>query len=863
MFWIFTSGLLYIPNFVCAFTDNECYVTSKEYFYHQGDVTIGAFFPLHIFFTANKVPDKYLLYSYQDFRVQYKFKNYQFVLALMFAIEEINRNPHLLPNITLGYDIYNVPYTEKNILYRVFLWRTGMINPLPNCDCGHKRKSPAVITGPSWSASAHIGTLLQLYKIPQVTFGPFDSILNDQGQFNSLYQIAPKETSLTLAIVFLMLHFGWSWVGVILPDDHRGTQILSDLRENMESHGICIAFLKMISGTWNAFSNVLWKNIEKIEESSANVIVIYGDIISVQGLIRHIAQLLVTWKVWVLNSSWDVDTYSDYFMVESFHGSLVFSHHHEEVVEFINFVQTVNPYKYPEDSYLPKFWHLFFKCSFSKFDCQLLENCQPNASLDLLPRHLFDPSMGEEGYNIYNAVYAVVYSLHEMHLQQIQTQPYANGEEMVFSPWQLLPFLKNTIMKSHVRGHTVTDGERNLDTKYDILNFWNFPSGLGLKVKVGTYSLSAHQGLQFSLCEQMIQWPTGFTKTPQSVCSESCGPGFRKAAQEGKPVCCFDCTPCADNEISNKTDMDHCVKCPESHYANSEKNHCLQKSVSFLAYEEPLGMALTITALGFSVLTAVVLVVFVKHRDTPIVKANNRALSYTLLLTLFICFLSSLLFIGQPNTATCILQQTAFGILFTVALSTVLAKAITVVIAFKATVPARMVRWLMASRAPNFIIPFCTLIQLIICGIWLLTSPPFIDQDTHTEHGHIIIVCNMGSTVAFHTVLGYLCSLALGSYTMAFLSRNLPDTFNEAKFLSFSMQVFFCVWITFLPVYHSTKGKVMVAMEVFSILASSIALLGLIFAPKCYIILLRPEKNSSHGIRHKKHSRRNIHLNLV
>ncbi|XP_028641667.1 vomeronasal type-2 receptor 116-like [Grammomys surdaster] len=309
--------------------------------------------------------------------------------------------------------------------------------------------------------------------------------------------------------------------------------------------------------------------------------------------------------------------------------------------------------------------------------------------------------------------------------------------------------------------------------------------------------------------------------------------------------------------------MDQCVKCPESHYANSEKNHCLRKSVSFLAYEEPLGMTLTITALAFSLLTAVVLVVFVKHRDTPIVKANNRALSYTLLLTLFICFLSSLLFIGKPNTATCILQQTAFGILFTVALSTVLAKAITVVIAFKATVPARMVRWLIVSRAPNFIIPICTLIQLIICGIWLVTSPPFTDQDTHTEHGHIIIVCNMGSTVAFHTVLGYLCSLALGSYTMAFLSRNLPDTFNEAKFLSFSMQVFFCVWITFLPVYHSTKGKVMVAMEVFSILASSIALLGLIFAPKCYIILLRPEKNSCHSIRHRKHSRRNIHLDLV
>jgi vomeronasal 2 receptor len=142
----------------------------------------------------------------------------------------------------------------------------------------------------------------------------------------------------------------------------------------------------------------------------------------------------------------------------------------------------------------------------------------------------------------------------------------------------------------------------------------------------------------------------------------------------------------------------------------------------------------------------------------------------------------------------------------------------------------------------------------------MTTSPPFIDQDAHTEHGHIILLCNKGSAVAFHSVLGYLCILALGSYTMAFFSRNLPDTFNESKFLSFSMLVFFCVWVTFLPVYHSTKGKVMVAMEVFSILASSTALLAFIFGPKCYIILLRPEKNSFNHIKKKTRSKQKILL---
>ncbi|CAO2630171.1 Vomeronasal type-2 receptor 116 [Lemmus lemmus] len=370
-----------------------------------------------------------------------------------------------------------------------------------------------------------------------------------------------------------------------------------------------------------------------------------------------------------------------------------------------------------------------------------------------------------------------------------------------------------------------------LDEEYDILNFWNFPNGLKQNMKVGTFSPKAPQGQQLFLSDHMIQWATGFTELPFSVCTESCVPGFRKFPQEGKAPCCYDCIPCPENEISNETDMDNCEKCPESHFANTQKNSCLQKGVIFLSYEDPLGMALSCMALGCSVLTAGVLGVFVKHHHTPIVKANNRALTYVLLITLTFCFLCPLLFIGQPNPVTCILQQSTFSVLFTVALSTVLAKTLTVVLAFKATVPGRMVRWLMMSRVPNFIIPICTIIQLVLCGVWLSTSPPFIDSDVHSEHRHIIILCNKGSIVAFYCVLGYLCSLALGSYTMAYLSMNLPDTFNEAKFLTFSMLMFFSVWVTFLPVYHSTKGKVMVIMEIFAILASCAGLLGCIFSP--------------------------------
>jgi vomeronasal 2 receptor len=241
-------------------------------------------------------------------------------------------------------------------------------------------------------------------------------------------------------------------------------------------------------------------------------------------------------------------------------------------------------------------------------------------------------------------------------------------------------------------------------------------------------------------------------------------------------------------------DSEQCIQCPPYEYPDSKRNHCLLKVVTFLAFEDSLGMALACTALCFSVITAVVLGVFVKHHDTPIVKANNRTLSYILLISLLLCFLCSLLFIGHPNTATFMLQQISFGLIFTVAVSTVLAKTITVILAFKAMKPGKTMRWLLTSGASNSVIPVCSLIQLILCGILLRTFPSFVDRDAQAEHSHIITTCNKGSTTVFYCVLGYLGSLALGSFAVAFLARNLPDTFNEAKYLTFHMLVFCTVW---------------------------------------------------------------------
>uniref|UniRef100_A0A803TCK5 G-protein coupled receptors family 3 profile domain-containing protein n=1 Tax=Anolis carolinensis TaxID=28377 RepID=A0A803TCK5_ANOCA len=753
--------------------------------------------------------------------------NYQHILALIFAIKAINENSLILPNITLGFFIYNshflAYFTYRASMELLSTWD----NFFPNYKCDAQDNLAAVIGGPTSEVCLFMADILCAYKFSQVSSPVF---------FHNMF---PSTTHQYTGILDLILYFQWKWIGVMYFKSEMGERFAHKVLPMFMQKGICFDFIKA-AVLINFFSEIETMKNELIETSylvgtsTANAVIIHGEI-----------QSIVVFRIWIeipfyfdlpkINKVWIMTAEIDFALLPI---------QRDWDLRFHEFLQDRKPDTDQEDGFIGDFWQQAFMCSFPRLNLdESPENiCTEENKLETLPMSVFEMSMTSHSYSIYNAVYAVAHALHDMdssnwnisHSMHSFLHQYTG--EGSFCNFLLLYF--GVIL------HISFNKNGELIAGFDIVNWVTFPNETFSRVKVGRIDPQSLPTVEFTVHEDA---------QPLSLCNDHCYPGYSKRKKEGKPFCCYDCIPCPEGKISAQKDVDNCFQCPEDHYPNKKRDFCIPKSLTFLTFEEALGTSLASSALLLFCVTSVVLGIFLKHRDTPIVKANNRTLTYTLLLSLLLSFLCALLFIGKPQKMTCLLRQTAFGIIFLVAISSVLAKTITVILAFQATKPECMWRKWLGKRMATSIVLSSLLIQATICTVWLSTFPPFPDLDVNSMAEEVILKCNEGSITMFYCLLGFMGFLSICSFTSAFFARKLPDSFNEAKFITFSMLVFCSVWISFVPTYLSSKGKYMVAVEIFSILASSAGLLGFIFFPKCYIIILRPDMNTKEQVMKRKH----------
>ncbi|XP_069816191.1 extracellular calcium-sensing receptor-like [Dendropsophus ebraccatus] len=786
---------------------------------------------------------------------------YQRAQAMYFAVKEVNKTPDFLPNITLGFQLYDSCAVLPSAMSGTLQLLSGHGQPVPNYRCNQYSRLAAVVGHSTSTYSISLAHILGLYRYPQISHFSTSSLLSDRIQFRSFFRTVPSDAFQSRGLAQLVLHFGWTWIGLVALDDDYGQQGIQLVKRDILQAGACVAFTeKIVSSRQDRNAPHI---VRVVKHSTATVVVFFSTDVDIGFVLDEMLRQNITGKVWIASEAWSTSAFfSEKKYSNLLLGTIGFALLSGSMPGFGDFLNKINPSIVVGNKWIKTLWEQVFGCKFqdqtsaNNFSNSLIK-CTGQESLEGIQNSFNDVSSLRVTYNVYTAVHAIAKALSDLGKCKKGDGPFPNGtcaDIENFKPWQLLHYMKKLRLNTSDGRQLFFDENGDPPAVYDIVNWQLSPEGKLRQVKVGSYDTSITSGDVFTINTSQIQWGTGHHGVPASVCSPSCPPGFRKAAREGQPLCCFQCIPCPSEEIANHTDSLQCIKCPRDMWPNPTQDHCAPKTQEFLSHEDPLGVTLMVTGISSTLVPVAILGLYICYRTTPIVRANNYSLSCLLLVSLSLCFLCSLVFIGYPQYEICLLRQVTFGIVFALCVSCILAKTIMVVIAFKATRPGSQLRHWTRPRVSYLIVISCVLIKIFLCIMWLTFSPPFLEVKSESNSGVLIIQCNEGSPLAFWSMLGYLGLLASISFIVAFLARRLPDSFNEAKFITFSMLAFLSVWLSYIPASLSSRGKYMVAMEIFAIQSSTWGLVICMFLPKCFIIVFRPDMNSRERLMKKQKS---------
>ncbi|XP_071972725.1 vomeronasal type-2 receptor 26-like [Engystomops pustulosus] len=806
----------------------------EDYEYVQdGDIIIGGLFSVNYLMGSLAVSE--MAHQHPLVCMVPLSQLYRNLQIFLFTIDQLNKDQSLLPNLTVGYHIYDPCAHPMKAIRNVLQMLSGPGATVPNYSCKRNWRLTGFIGDQSSTTTLPIAELLAVHKYPLISYG---ATLSSSSSPRFLRTIQNDGETFP-GLIKLLKYFGWNWVGIIGTNDESGEREASLLKRILKQHDICVGF-----EATETFTTLDKKTpddpmndgiLRKLSVQVAIVCGTYQELVLGTKIRKFLEGMTIIWA-----PSWAPHIVLLKKYPKVFNGSLSLEPRSWVTTEYQHFIDGFYPLKRPKDLLLQSLWMVNFHCLsgnrekdklYKAFYKISLRNCTGLESIpgtwNIISDEMFDP--------VYDAVWLMAKALNPLNLSINDWY----GNEASYRN-QLRRNLKRVVY----RGHSVNNEAGELITKY---SFYNniISNGRLLRVPVGVFRPYSSENNRTFVNLSLITWKTINNEIPKAWCTESCLPGSRKIQNRRKTLCCYGCLPCSEGEISNRTDSENCMKCPDHQWPNDNKTECKSKRVDFLSYTEDKISAIVIAgSVFFVIVTGFILGIFVLYRKTPIIKANNRNLSYVLLISIMLSFLCVFLFLGRPVDGTCMLRQISTGILLSISVSSLLAKTIMVYIAFKATKPGSVWRTWTGVKVPNYVLLTCSSVQVVICMCWVTLSPPFQEVDTQTYNDKVMVQCNEGSNLWFSSVLGYMGILATVSFILAFLARKLPDTFNEAKYITFSMLVFCSVWIAMIPAYLSTRGKYMVAVEIFAILTSNAGLLGCIFLPKCYIILFKPELNT-------------------
>uniref|UniRef100_A0A8C7TY93 Metabotropic glutamate receptor 5 n=2 Tax=Oncorhynchus mykiss TaxID=8022 RepID=A0A8C7TY93_ONCMY len=834
MIWI----ILALPVWAWRGTVGDAQSNERRVVAHiPGDIIIGALFSVHHQPTADKVHER----KCGSVREQY---GIQRVEAMLHTLDRINADPRILPNISLGCEIRDSCWHSAVALEQSIEFIRDSLVSSDEAEVGGgprcadpaatpmRGKKPIVgLIGPgSSSVAIQVQNLLQLFNIPQIAYSATSMDLSDKSLYKYFMRVVPSDAQQARAMVDIVKRYNWSYVSAIHTEGNYGESGMEAFKDMAAKEGICIAHSGKI------WSNAGEKSFDRLLERlrahlpKARVVACFCEGMTVRNILMAMRRQGLVGEFLLVGSDGWADRYdvTDGYVREAA-GGITIKLQSADVKWFDEYYLKLRPDNNLRNPWFPEFWQHRFHCRLKGHPQESLKfNRTCNKRESLRQQYAQDTKMGF----VINAIYSMAYGLHNM---QRSLCPGYQGLCDAMRPIDgatLLDFLMKTNFTGVSGEGILFDENGDSPGRYEIMNFKKMGKDYYDYINVGSWDNS---GLKIDDDEI---WASKDTII-KSVCSEPCDKGQIKVIRKGEVSCCWTCTPCKENEFV--FDEYTCRACDLGSWPTFHLTGCDPIPVEYLRWGDPEPIAAVVFACLGLCATFFVTSIFIRFRDTPVVKSSSRELCYIILAGICLGYLCTFSLIAKPHAAHCYLQRLGIGLSPAMSYSALVTKTnriARILAGSKKKICTKKPRF-MSACAQLIIASLLILLQLGIIVALFLMEPPQVIHD-YPSIRQVNLICyttNLGVVAP----LGYNGLLILSCTFYAFKTRNVPANFNEAKYIAFTMYTTCIIWLAFVPIYFGSNYKIITMC--FSVSLSATVALCCMFAPKVYIILAKPERN--------------------
>ncbi|XP_060064901.1 metabotropic glutamate receptor 8-like [Ylistrum balloti] len=795
----------------------------------DGDIIFGGLFPMHEKGQQGNSCGKIK-----------KEKGIQRLEAMLFAVDKINKDDELLPGLNLGLHVLDTCSSDTYALEQCMDFIKAQLTTIDitdyHCDNGSTPKyTPVkpvagVIGAASSTVSIMVANILRLFKIPQISYASTSVDLSDKSRFEYFSRVVPPDSFQAQAMVDIAKSFGWTYVSTLADEGNYGAKGIGAFAEISKHHDICIAQRLSISrdSTDEDFDTTVMK---LIGNDRAKAVVMFVNEDNSKRLLQALMRSNRSDTLWFLASdSWGAKVHPVFGQEVAAVDAVTILPKRHVIEEFDDYFLNLSPKHNKKNPWFAEYWETIFNCSISR-DSKTRKRCSGKENLRSL-------SVGYEQEGlvqfVIDSVYALAYALHELLADKCKGQ----YKHCNLSGKEILAYIRNVTFQG-ISGDTVRFNEKGDGLgKYDIYQYQARDDGRFEYVLIGDWTDS------LKLNTSLIKWSKETGELPKSVCSDPCPFGSTKL--EKGESCCWACIQCADNEYLE--DEFTCTECPEGFHPNVNKTTCVRLPVLHLEWDS-LWVILPIVFSSFGIVcTILVVAVFIRYNSTPVIMASGRELCYVLLIGISMAYGTSLIMLIRPSIVLCTLRRLGLGVSLCLIYAAMLTKTNRIYRIFNNGIKAMVKRPSYTSpRSQIFICMSMVSVQIVGGLTWLGFEKPATTYDFQ-QSTFLVLKCR-ASQIAIIVSLMYNILLIIICTVYGIKTRKIPQNYNEAKCIAFTMYSTCIVWLAFIPIYFgaSSDFKIEVTSLCMCVSISATVALVCLFAPKMYIVLLQPHKNVRKG----------------